>query len=73
MKKSSPLEMWVVHDRAAAGVEARKWLWHHGRFTESPDQIRAESVEDLHSRLPPGLIRHERKPDDAPSVLEIWV
>lgn len=73
MKTTPPLEMWIVHDRLADGVVACKWLVRGGTFQPSPDEIHAASLNDVRAKLPPGLTRRERAPEDAPSIVEIWV
>jgi len=73
MKKSAPLEMWVVHDRRSDGYIAQKWQRDELGFRSCADRLKAASIEALRASLPPGLMRHEREPGDAASIVEIWV
>jgi hypothetical protein len=40
-----------------------------------PDRMawRHKDVEVLRSILPPGLVKLDRHPDDAPAILEVWL
>ncbi len=73
MKKLASLEMWVVHDRRADGYIAQKWERDERGFHSSADRLSAASIDALRALLPRGLMRHDRGPDDAASIVEIWV
>jgi hypothetical protein len=37
-----------------------------------PYVLVAPSLEDLRTKLPPGLVRADRQPADPPDVIEVW-
>ncbi len=38
----------------------------------TPYVLIADTLAELHSKLPPKLLRSERKPADPPEIVEIW-
>ncbi len=73
MKRTAPLEMWIVHDRRSDGYIAQKWQRDESGFRACSDRLTAMTIDALRALLPPGLMRHDRGPDDAASIVEIWV
>jgi hypothetical protein len=39
---------------------------------QAPYVLVADSLAEIHTVLPPGLVRTEREPVDPPGVVEIW-
>lgn len=73
---TSGLEMWVVYENPTDRPEkfaARKWLAEGGDLQATLERLVADTLGELYSQLPPGLVRFPRSPGDAPTVRETWI
>ena len=67
-----PIPMWVVYDHPSDMPEqfvARKWLTD--KHTEA--FFLGETLEVLRAKLPQGLTRLARHPNDDPAIVEVWL
>ncbi len=70
LEQSARPVWWITEDGPGlAGVMLARLI------TDHPTQyvLLAASLEDLRTKLPPGLARTDRLPADPPDVLEVWV
>lgn len=69
---SEKLPIWVVYDNPTdlpGSFVARKWL-----LDQPTTEIhQAKTLEDVRGKLPKGLIRLPRNPNDDPKIVELWV
>ncbi len=72
MKVEAKREIWIVNQRGANELVARKWTLHREAYLPSREVLRADCLEAIHARLPAGLTRQERAPHMSERVLEVW-
>ena len=67
------LEIWIVYHDSPIDLPgrfvARKFL------LEQPtnDLLQDKTLEGLRAKLPPGLMRLDRSPQDDPMIVETWI
>jgi hypothetical protein len=65
------MEIWTIYKHPRDYPEhyvARLWLW--GDPTERV--LTAETLEEIRTLIPRGLVRLNRMPDDDPAIVETW-
>lgn len=65
------LELWTVYDSPVdlpGRFVARKWL-----NQPTNELLQDKTLEGLRGRLPQGLTRLERSPQDDPKIVETWI
>ncbi|MFC7462310.1 hypothetical protein [Hydrogenophaga defluvii] len=69
---NNALPIWVVYDNPVdfpGRFVARKWL----NDTPTAETLQSSTLEELRSRLPPGLYRLERADSDDAKIVETWI
>jgi len=69
---SMVLELWTVYDNPTdlpGQFVARKWLLDH----PTNEVLQDKTLEGLRRKIPPGLTRLERSPQDDPKIVETWI
>ena len=69
---SETLELWTVYDSPIdlpGRFVARKWLLDR----PTVELLQDKTLDGLRKKLPHGLIRMERLPQDDPKIVETWV
>jgi hypothetical protein len=67
--RTHPLLAWlIIRDEEYPGQFAARLVTD----AATPYILLAETLGELHARLPPGLERSDRQPADPPDVVEIW-
>jgi hypothetical protein len=72
------LPIWVIYDHPTDQPEfyiARKWLIRWGNSTPTPTaELRAGlTLAEVRNKLPYGLVRLERNPNDDAKIVESWI
>ena len=70
------LTIWVIYKNPRD--HPGKWVLRgqdvgSGTVTARPDCMVADTYEEVHAALPPGLHRLHRFPDDDPVIYETWL
>lgn len=66
------LELWTVYDNPIdlpGRFVARKWLLDQ----PTSEVLQDKTLEGLRGKLPRGLTRLERSPQDEPKIVETWI
>jgi len=66
------LELWTIYDSPVdlpGRFVARKWLLDN----PTSELLQDKTLDGLREKLPQGLIRMERSPQDDPKIIEIWI
>lgn len=66
------LELWTVYDSPndlPGRFVARKWLLDQ----PTSELLQDKTLDELRVKLPPGLTRLERSPQDDPKIVETWI
>jgi hypothetical protein len=74
-KNNGFLHMWSVYDHPKDQPNhfvARLWLIGDGKLIPTNDMFIADTLEEVRSLLPPGLVCVPRDPGDDPVILETW-
>lgn len=70
------LHLWTVYEGATDFPGSLVARMHHacqsGTWSDPGKVIVAPSLEELRAKLPPGLFRMHRQPNDEPQILETW-
>jgi hypothetical protein len=69
---SDELELWTVYDSPIdlpGRFVARKWLLDQ----PTNELLQDKTLEGLRAKLPQGLTRLERSPQDDPKIVETWI
>lgn len=69
------LSIWTVYKRPLDHPDkyvARRWL-ATPQPTPTDDKLLADDLDALRKKLPPGLIRMSRQPEDDPVIVESWI
>lgn len=69
---SEILELWTVYDSPIdlpGRFVARKWLLDR----PTDELLQDRTLDGLRQKLPQGLVRLERSPQDEPKIVETWV
>jgi hypothetical protein len=70
------LALWTVYDHPSDFPDrfiARLWLVSRTGTVMTEETVSAATLEELRDRLPPGLYRLDRDPNDDPVVVETWL
>lgn len=76
MTQSNVLPMWTVYEMPADlpnEFVARKWLAVGGELQATSELVRGDSLDAVRDRLPAGLYRLPRNPEDDPRIVETWL
>ncbi|HEX8957375.1 MAG TPA: hypothetical protein VF798_13930 [Burkholderiaceae bacterium] len=66
------LSMWVVYEEPPGFPDqyvARRYVLEK----DTGDYVVGDTLNDVRAKLPPGLMRLERSPQDDPQVRESWI
>ena len=69
---SETLELWTVYDSPIdlpGRFVARKWMLDR----PTDELLQDKTLDGLRQKLPQGLVRLERSPQDDPKIVETWV
>jgi len=69
------IEQWVVYDRPAdypTGFIARRWEITRGYVHWTADSIKGDTLQAVRRKLPRGLVKLTRAPEDDPRIVEAW-
>lgn len=72
---SEPLSIWTVYSMPngqLTKIMAKRWLVTTVP-TATDEVVEADSLEELREKLPAGLYRMPRDPDDDPTIVETWM
>lgn len=72
----SLLSMWVVYDHPRDMPDhfvARRHEVHPRGPVPTGDVIKGNTLGEVRARLPPGLYRMPRDPNDEPQIVEVWM
>jgi len=76
MTEKHTLTGWTVYDHPRDHPDsyvARRWLTSEGQVIATSDMFVADTIEELRSLLPPGLVCMPRMPMDDPVIVECWL
>lgn len=76
MTETEPLRLWTIYDHPSDFPDrfiARLSLVSRAGIVATRQTISATSLEELRSKLPPGLYRINRDPGDDPVIVEVWL
>lgn len=74
--RSDALSVWSVFDHPVdypIGFIARQFLISGGLVRSTLSSVQGSTLEQVRSKLPPGLYRIDRDPGDDPKVVESWL
>lgn len=75
LKLMNLLEIWSITEKPTDYPEffvARKWVI--GQTPEATNEVLlGETLEEVRAKLPPGLHRMNRSPEDDPVLVESWL
>ena len=67
--RDHPVVGWVVmRDQPEPGAFIARLV----TGVPTPYVLRTDSLAEIHTQLPPGLVRSERQPAEPPDLAEIW-
>ncbi len=70
------LEIWTIYARPTDyphGYEARKFMIGGGEARPTDVTHRGHTLDQVRAKLPHGLVRIYRSPEDDPVIVETWL